>query len=96
VEPSTLELPFIPDLELGRESQFHWLDPFHPDMAEEMRLWAHRLVMPYKGNPYRIGYFSDNEVGWWYGALFTFSARFRFQLTVPANPLAVVGWRSKL
>ena len=72
VEPSTLELPFIPDLELGRESQFHWIDPFHPDMAEEMRLWAHRLVMHYKGNPYRIGYFSDNEVGWWYGALFTF------------------------
>ena len=33
---------------------------------------AHQLVAPYKGNPYRIGYFSDNEVGWWYGALFTY------------------------
>lgn len=64
-----LKLPTIPDLELGRESQFHWLDPFRPSMEEEMRTWAHRLVAPYKGTPYRIGYFSDNEIGWWYGAL---------------------------
>ena len=33
---------------------------------------AHQLVAPYKGSPYRIGYFSDNEVGWWYGALFIY------------------------
>ena len=63
VEPSKLPLPFIPDLELGREAEFHWFDPFHPAMEEKMRTWAHRLVSPYKGNPYRIGYFSDNEVG---------------------------------
>jgi hypothetical protein len=37
-----------------------------------MRAWAHRLVAPYKGNPYRIGYFIDNEVGWWNGALFIY------------------------
>ena len=30
------------------------------------------LVAPYKDSPYRIGYFSDNEVGWWNGALFVF------------------------
>jgi hypothetical protein len=75
VEPSKFPLPFIPDLELGREAQFHWFDPFHPAMEEEMRTWAHRLVAPYKGNPYRIGYFTDNEVGWWYGALFIWYLR---------------------
>ena len=37
-----------------------------------MRAWAHRLVAPYKGSPYRIGYFSDNEIGWWYSALLTY------------------------
>lgn len=73
--PARLMLPFVPDLELGRESQFHWLDPFHPAMQEDMRAWAHRLVAPYQGSPYRIGYFSDNEIGWWYGALFTFYLR---------------------
>jgi hypothetical protein len=36
-----------------------------------MRL-APKLVAPYKDSPYRIGYFSDNEVGWWAGALFLF------------------------
>lgn len=70
--PSTLPLPFIPDLELGRESRFHWFDPFRPTMAEDMRAAAHRLVAPYKGSPYRIGYFSDNEIGWWHSALFTY------------------------
>ena len=33
---------------------------------------ARELVAPYRGSPYRIGYFSDNEVGWWAGALFVF------------------------
>jgi hypothetical protein len=72
LHPDMLGLPVIPDLELGREASFHWFDPFHPSMEEELRAWAHRLVAPYKGNPHRIGYFSDNEVGWWYGALFTY------------------------
>ena len=70
--PSQLPLPFIANLELGRQSRFVWSDPFRPTMEEDMRAWAHRLVAPYKGNPYRIGYFSDNEIGWWYSALFTY------------------------
>ena len=72
LEPSKLALPFMANLELGRQSLFVWSDPFRPTMAEEMRAWAHRLVAPYKGSPYRIGYFSDNEIGWWYSALFTY------------------------
>ena len=70
--PSQLPLPFIANLELGRQSRFVWFDPFRPTMEEEMRAWAHRLVAPYKGSPYRIGYFSDNEIGWWYSALLTY------------------------
>ncbi len=31
-----------------------------------------RLTAPYRDSPWRIGYFSDNEVGWWSGALFLF------------------------
>ena len=70
--PDMLGLPIIPDLEIGREASYHWFDPFHPSMEAELRTWAHRLVAPYKGNPFRIGYFSDNEVGWWNGALWTY------------------------
>ncbi len=72
LHPAMLGLPVVPDLELGRLAQFHWFDPFHPSTAERMRTWAHSLVAPYKGSPYRIGYFSDNEVGWWNGAVFTY------------------------
>lgn len=72
LEPSKLALPFIPNLELGRTLRFLWNDPFRPTMAEEMRTKARQLVAPYKGNPYRIGYFPDNEIGWWYPAFFTY------------------------
>src|SRR5262245_38718405 len=72
VEPDELGLPVVPDLELGRTARFHWLDPFHPATAARMRAAAPRLVRPYVGRPARIGYFSDNEVGWWNGALFAY------------------------
>jgi hypothetical protein len=72
LHPTVLGLPITPNLELGRNARFHWLDPFDPATAERMHAWAHLLVAPYKGNPYRIGYFIDNEVGWWNGALFIY------------------------
>lgn len=70
--PHVLQLPVTPDLGLGRAAGFHWIDPFHPAMGEAMKAWAAFLAGPYRGNPLRIGYFSDNEVGWWNGTLYTF------------------------
>jgi hypothetical protein len=70
--PQTLKLPTIVDLELGRRARFHWFDPFAPDIEARMNALAETLVAPYRKSPYRIGYFSDNEVGWWAGALFVF------------------------
>lgn len=70
--PHVLKLPVTADLSLGRIAGFHWIDPFHPAMAEAMKAWAAYLAGPYRGNPLRIGYFSDNEVGWWNGTLFTY------------------------
>jgi hypothetical protein len=72
LHPIMLPLPTTPYLELGRQSRFHWFDPLHPATAERMHALARRMVAPYKGNPYRIGYFTDNEVGWWNGALFVY------------------------
>ena len=40
-------------------------------MVEQAKL----LTAKYRNSPYRIGYFSDNEVGWWDGALFLFYGR---------------------
>jgi hypothetical protein len=73
--PRQLRLPTVIDLELGRQAKFHWFDPFAPDMPERMTALARELVAPYRGSPYRIGYFSDNEVGWWAGALFVYYSK---------------------
>lgn len=73
--PQQLRLPTVVDLELGRNAKFHWFDPFAPDMPQRMTALARELVAPYRGSPYRIGYFSDNEVGWWAGALFVYYSK---------------------
>jgi hypothetical protein len=70
--PQVLKLPTVIDLELGRLARFHWFDPFAPETETRMNTLARELVAPYRDTPYRIGYFSDNEVGWWTGALFIF------------------------
>jgi len=70
--PQTLAMPVIVNLELGRRAKFHWFDPFDPATEERMTALAKEFVAPYRDSPFRIGYFSDNEVGWWAGALFVF------------------------
>ncbi len=72
LSPQATHLPTIIDLELGRQARFHWFDPFAPDTETRMMALARKLTAPYRDSPYRIGYFSDNEVGWWAGALFVF------------------------
>jgi hypothetical protein len=69
--PHEIGLPFTPDLELGRWMQVVWTDPFDPALVPRLDAAAAEAVAPYRGNPLRIGYFSDNEVGWWNGPLFT-------------------------
>jgi len=73
--PADLGLPATINLELGRFARFHWFDPFDPATAQRMFSEARRLTAPYRGSPLRLGYFSDNEVGWWSGALFLFFAQ---------------------
>jgi len=75
--PRFLRLPVIPNLDLGLTARFHWIDPFDPAAERRVRAWARRLVAPYRGDPRRIGYFTDNEVGWWSGALFDYYAKRR-------------------
>ena len=70
VPAAEIGLPSTPVLELGRTVQFVWTDPFDPALMTELRRVAAAAVAPYRGNPLRIGYFSDNEIGWWNGPLF--------------------------
>ncbi len=65
-----LGLPYIVELDLGRTAQLHWFDPFAPDAAANTLTAARRLTAPYHDDPLLIGYFTDNEVGWWNSPLF--------------------------
>jgi hypothetical protein len=75
LSPQVLKLPTVINLELGRLARFHWFDPFAPETEVRMNALARDLVAPYRSSPYRIGYFSDNEVGWWAGALFVWYSK---------------------
>ena len=75
LSPQQLKLPAVIDLELGRHAKFHWFDPFAPATEARMMELAREETAPFRGSPYRIGYFSDNEVGWWAGALFVFYSK---------------------
>ncbi len=65
-----LDLPLMVEIDLGRLSHFHWFDSFHPDIEARVVEWAGKLTDPYRNDPRLIGYFTDNEVGWWSSALF--------------------------
>ncbi len=65
-----LGLPLTVDLELGRGSKYHWFDPFDPRMEQIVLDTAKELTAPYRDSPKFIGYFTDNEVGWWNSPLF--------------------------
>jgi hypothetical protein len=65
-----LALPLTMDIELGRNPKYHWFDPFDPAIQEKVLEWAYKLTAPHRNDPNRIGYFTDNEVGWWNSALF--------------------------
>jgi len=67
---SAVTLPLIPEIDLGRNSKLHWYDIFDPSMQARADAVAREIVAKYKGNPRIIGYFTDNEVGWWNAPLF--------------------------
>jgi hypothetical protein len=69
--PRELRLPGIVDLGLGRRANGLWDDPLNPSFAAKLRAEAEEQTAPYRGSPWRIGYFLDNEIGWWNGPLFT-------------------------
>jgi hypothetical protein len=70
LSPDAIGLPSTPELELGRWLNLVWTDPFDPALPPRLDRAAAAAVAPYRGNPLRIGYFSDNEIGWWNAPLF--------------------------
>jgi hypothetical protein len=71
-DPTTaIHLPIIPEIDLGRNARLHWFDPFAPEALAVTVETARRVTEKYQGNPHVMGYFTDNEVGWWNAPLFS-------------------------
>lgn len=69
------ELPLMVELDLGRLSGILWDDPFDPKKPAVTLQHALTLTAVYRKDPRLIGYFTDNEVGWWNAPLFRWYLR---------------------
>ncbi len=68
-DPS-MDMPLTVELDLGRRTQLHWFDLFDPANDEMVIQAAREWTDSYKQYTKLIGFFSDNEVGWWNAPLF--------------------------
>ncbi len=68
-------------LHLGSYNKAPWDDMFSPTCEKNLEAAAKTLIPPEKNDPYLVGYFTDNELGWWNDALFkTYFAMPRYAL----------------
>lgn len=66
----TKNLYFTPILHMGSGAGAPWRDMWDPAIVKTMDQIARDQITPLKDEGRVIGYFSDNEQGWWEGALF--------------------------
>jgi len=70
-DPSgVMSLPLVAEIDLGRNAKLHWYDIFDPAMADTVKDRAREIAAGYRDNPRVLGFFTDNEVGWWNAPLF--------------------------
>jgi hypothetical protein len=63
-------LPYAVCLHLGAYDKAPWNDLFSDEMVKAMDGAARDQIPHYRDDPFLIGYFSDNELGWWDDTLF--------------------------
>lgn len=71
-------LHLMPVLHMGSTAGAPWRDMWSEPVTADMRKFARggRFGMDHvRGDPRVVGYFSDNEMGWWIGALFEWGFR---------------------
>jgi hypothetical protein len=65
-------MPYTLELEFGGSNHVPWSDLFDPAMQKSFDDLAAKEVAPVSRDPNLIGYFTDNEIGWWDDTLFTY------------------------
>ena len=65
-----MDMPYTIVLHLGSSSGAPWWDMWDPKIIGVMEKAAHDQIMPVRDDPRLLGYYTDNELGWWNGPLF--------------------------
>ncbi|HXR47756.1 MAG TPA: hypothetical protein VN784_09980 [Candidatus Limnocylindrales bacterium] len=61
---------FIPVLAVGMSCGVPWLDMWDTNIIARMQQIARDQILPLRNDPRLLGYYSDNEMGWWNATLF--------------------------
>jgi hypothetical protein len=61
---------FAPVLHIGSTAGAPWWDMWDPKIIARMDQVARDQILPLRGDPRVIGYYTDNEMGWWNAILF--------------------------
>jgi hypothetical protein len=63
------ELAFIPVLAIGMSCGAPWKDMWDTNIIAQMYQVARDQILPLRNDPRVLGYYTDNEMGWWNAAL---------------------------
>jgi hypothetical protein len=65
-----VDLAFAPVLHIGATAGAPWWDMWDQKTIERMDQVAREAILPLRDDPRLIGYYTDNEIGWWNAILF--------------------------
>jgi hypothetical protein len=71
------DVAFIPVLAVGMSCGVPWLDMWDTNVIARMHQIARDQILPLRDDPRLLGYYSDNEMGWWNAALFKLTLKQR-------------------
>ncbi len=63
-------LVFAPVLHIGASAGAPWWDMWDPKVVARLDEIARQNIVPLRDDPRVIGYYTDNEIGWWNAILF--------------------------
>ena len=64
------DVAFIPVLAVGMSCGVPWRDMWDTNIIAQMNQIARDQILPLRDDPRVLGYYSDNEMGWWNATLF--------------------------
>jgi len=65
-----MDLAITPVLGAGMEAGVPWFDLWDPGVVARVEELARERILAVRDDPRLLGYYTDNEMGWWNGALF--------------------------